>query len=82
LANKQNERKLEDDPRILMIHPPVQDYGVVEFEAWRDIMDIGYEYGKAIVNQWQQDGTILRLLPNSIDADSEIIQRRIRRKSL
>lgn len=47
---------------VLYLRPPVQRYAVMDFPHHERLMEIGYEYGRGIVEQWRKDGTIKRLL--------------------
>lgn len=40
----------------LILHPPVSDYGLYDFEAYEEIANAGYDYGKAQISAWLQAG--------------------------
>jgi lysophospholipid hydrolase len=47
---------------VIYLRPPVQKFGVMDFAHYADIHAIGYEYGRATVEEWRADGTLKRLL--------------------
>ncbi len=40
----------------LVLHPPVSDYGLYDLDAYEDIANAGYEYGKEQISAWLQSG--------------------------
>ncbi|KAI9098781.1 hypothetical protein DFS34DRAFT_580168 [Phlyctochytrium arcticum] len=39
-------------------NPPVQKYGTLEFDKFRDIFMVGYRYAKNGIKEWEEDGTL------------------------
>ncbi|KAJ3207664.1 phosphatidylcholine and lysophosphatidylcholine phospholipase [Entophlyctis luteolus] len=42
------------------LHPPVSNFGAVDFQHYKTIYEIGYKYGKELVRKWEKDGTLER----------------------
>ena len=40
---------VKNSPDVLYMHPPVVEYGVLQFEKFQQIYEAGYEYGKDFV---------------------------------
>jgi lysophospholipid hydrolase len=68
LANSQQEKRFLGDPRVLLIKPPLKEYGLLEFGEYRDIIQVGYEYAQAVIAQWRLDGTIDQLIPPNVSS--------------
>lgn len=47
---------------VLYLRPPVQQYAVMDFHHHSKLIEVGYEYGKRVVEGWRADGTLKRLL--------------------
>ncbi|KAJ3412840.1 phosphatidylcholine and lysophosphatidylcholine phospholipase [Chytridiales sp. JEL 0842] len=45
----------------LYLQPPVRGFGTVQFECYKELLEIGYKYGKDVVRKWEKDGTMERL---------------------
>lgn len=53
----------EDLPEVIYLRPSgVQQYGTLEFNKYREIIKLGYEYGKRVVEEWRLSGLLERLL--------------------
>jgi lysophospholipid hydrolase len=39
----------------LFLRPPVDDYGTLEFNKYDEIVQIGYDYAKPLVEQWARE---------------------------
>ncbi len=55
-VNKTDEVKAVMD---LYLKPPVDNFGLLEFTALQDIMDISYPYAKEEIRNWKKNQTIL-----------------------
>nr|KAJ3418363.1 Neuropathy target esterase [Polyrhizophydium stewartii] len=56
-------KQLEEAKSIegcLYIHPPFPPYTVMDFGKFHEIVDVGYKFGQAAVQQWHKDGTLAR----------------------
>jgi hypothetical protein len=40
-------------PGCYYLKPPVSHIGIMEFQSFSKVEEIGYEYGKKIVQDWQ-----------------------------
>ena len=38
----------------LFLKPPVQDYGTLEFDKFDEIVAVGYDYAKPIIDKWAE----------------------------
>lgn len=43
---------------VLYLRPPVHVYGTLEFGKYQDIYEVGYEYGKKVVEIWEKEGVL------------------------
>ncbi|KAF9999477.1 phosphatidylcholine and lysophosphatidylcholine phospholipase [Entomortierella chlamydospora] len=68
-------------PGSFYLKPPVQDYGTLEFSRFLEICEVGYEYGKEILEKWKKEGKLSHLLSASETAKS-IRAKRVRRNSI
>ena len=58
LAWVSSERLLKDvvaKKVDLFLKPPVQDYGVLEFDKFDELVQIGYDYAKPLVDHWASE---------------------------
>jgi predicted acylesterase/phospholipase RssA/CRP-like cAMP-binding protein len=62
----------------LYLRPPVVQFGTLDFEKFKDIFLVGYEYGTEVVKQWRRDGTLQRMF--GVDADGSRIGTRLARR--
>ncbi len=46
----------------IYIYPPVEAYGTLEFPAMEKIVDIGYAYGKKMIEEWRAAGKLDKFL--------------------
>ena len=59
-SSSSNHAKL---PEVIYLRPGgVQQYGTLEFNKWTEIIAIGYEYGKAVVEEWKISGLLDQIL--------------------
>lgn len=50
-------------PEVIYLRPSgVQQYGTLEFQKWKEIISIGYEYGRAVVEEWRASGLLENIL--------------------
>ncbi|KAF9206031.1 phosphatidylcholine and lysophosphatidylcholine phospholipase [Haplosporangium sp. Z 27] len=68
-------------PGIFYLKPPVQDYGTLEFSRFLEICEVGYEYGKEMIEKWKQEGKLSHILNASETAKSSR-SKRVRRNSI
>lgn len=58
----------EDDeqvelPEIIYLRPGgVQQFGTLEFNKYKEIIELGYDYGKSVIEEWRSSGFLSRLL--------------------
>lgn len=48
-------KKTNIDKIDLFLSPPVDDYGTLEYSKYDEIVQIGYDYAKPLVEQWAQE---------------------------
>lgn len=50
-------------PEVIYLRPAgVLNYGTLEFKRWKQIISIGYEYGKTVLEEWKRSGLLDRIL--------------------
>ena len=49
------KKDIVDNKVDLFLKPPVQDFGVLEFDKFDQIVQIGYDYAKPLVEQWANE---------------------------
>jgi predicted acylesterase/phospholipase RssA len=49
------KKDIVDNKVDLFLKPPVQDFGVLEFDKFDQIVQIGYDYSKPLVEQWANE---------------------------
>ena len=53
----------EDIPEVIYLRPTgVQQYNTLDFNKYKDIIKLGYDYGKRIIDEWRQSGLLKKLL--------------------
>ena len=57
-VGRENRESLNAD---LLFAPPLEQYGLMEFGALSKIVDVGYAYARAQLNDWQQTGRLASL---------------------
>ncbi|KAJ3300010.1 phosphatidylcholine and lysophosphatidylcholine phospholipase [Borealophlyctis nickersoniae] len=63
LAYVSSVKQLEDAKRIrgcFYFHPPVNKFGTLEFDQFKEIFEVGYKCGKEMVKKWEKDGVLER----------------------
>ncbi|GJJ73996.1 lysophospholipid hydrolase [Entomortierella parvispora] len=68
-------------PGMFYFKPPVQDFGTLEFGRFLEICEVGYEYGKEMLQQWSKEGRLGDLLSENDSAKTRRAKR-IRRNSI
>ncbi|KAG0324657.1 phosphatidylcholine and lysophosphatidylcholine phospholipase [Dissophora globulifera] len=68
-------------PGMFYLKPPVQDFGTLEFGRFLEICEVGYEYGKEMLEKWRKEGKLSHLLSENETAKSRR-GKRIRRNSI
>ena len=50
-------------PEIIYLRPDgVQQFGILEFNKYKEIIKLGYDYGKDVIEEWRNSGLLKRLL--------------------
>lgn len=50
-------------PQVIYLRPSgVQQYGTLEFKKYPEIIKVGYDYGKRIIEEWRDSGLLEKLL--------------------
>ncbi|ORZ20906.1 hypothetical protein BCR41DRAFT_303550 [Lobosporangium transversale] len=68
-------------PGVFYIKPPVQEYGTLEFSRFLEICEVGYEYGKEMLEKWTKEGKLNHILVAN-ETDKGRQTKRIRRNSI
>ncbi|KAG0055666.1 phosphatidylcholine and lysophosphatidylcholine phospholipase [Gryganskiella cystojenkinii] len=68
-------------PGMFYFKPPVQEFGTLEFGRFLEICEVGYEYGKEMLKQWNKEGRLGNLMSENESAKSRR-GKRIRRNSI
>ncbi len=42
----------------LYVAPPVQEYGLTDFDKMEEIAGVGYQYMRDLIAEWRADGTL------------------------
>ncbi|KAF9428692.1 phosphatidylcholine and lysophosphatidylcholine phospholipase [Podila epigama] len=68
-------------PGMHYFKPPVQEFGTLEFGRFLEICEVGYKYGKEMIDKWNKEGLLGNLITEN---DSSKLRRgkRIRRNSI
>ncbi|KAG0367532.1 phosphatidylcholine and lysophosphatidylcholine phospholipase [Gamsiella multidivaricata] len=84
LAYVSSVKQLEEakrTPGMFYLKPPVQDFGTLEFGRFLEICDVGYEYGKEMLEKWKAEGKLSHLfLENEMMKSRRV--KRVRRNSI
>ncbi|KAF9094355.1 phosphatidylcholine and lysophosphatidylcholine phospholipase [Mortierella sp. GBA35] len=78
---KQLEAAKATPGQFFYFKPPVQDFGTLEFGRFLEICEVGYEYGKEMLEKWNKEGRLGNLLAQKESATSRR-GKRIRRNSI
>eukprot|EP01135_Chromosphaera_perkinsii_P000408 Nk52_evm55s78 gene=Nk52_evmTU55s78 len=62
LGNVRQMEALKASDDIQYLRPPIEQYGTLQFKSHKDIYETGFKYGKAIVQDWIDNGLTLNLL--------------------
>ncbi|KAG0255243.1 phosphatidylcholine and lysophosphatidylcholine phospholipase [Mortierella polycephala] len=68
-------------PGMFYFKPPVQEFGTLEFDRFLEICDVGYEYGKEMLEKWTKEGKLDPVLSENEGATNQR-GKRIRRNSI
>lgn len=50
-------------PEVIYLRPSgTLKYGTLEFKKWKEILCIGYEYGKVLIQDWKENGLLDKIL--------------------
>jgi lysophospholipid hydrolase len=55
ISSERYKKQVVENKIDLFLRPPVDDYGTLEFDKYDEIVRIGYEYAKPLVEQWAQE---------------------------
>ncbi|KAK3807115.1 MAG: hypothetical protein JOS17DRAFT_724756 [Linnemannia elongata] len=78
---KQLEAAKATPGQFFYFKPPVQDFGTLEFGRFLEICEVGYEYGKEMLEKWTKEGRLGDLLAEKESAKGRR-GKRIRRNSI
>ncbi|KAG0307412.1 phosphatidylcholine and lysophosphatidylcholine phospholipase [Linnemannia gamsii] len=78
---KQLEAAKATPGEFFYFKPPVQDFGTLEFGRFLEICEVGYEYGKEMLEKWKKEGRLGNLLAEKESAKGRR-GKRIRRNSI
>lgn len=78
---KQLEAAKATPGQFFYFKPPVQDFGTLEFGRFLEICEVGYEYGKEMLEKWTKEGRLDSLLAEKESAKGSR-GKRIRRNSI
>jgi lysophospholipid hydrolase len=68
------EKKDIELPEIIYLKPSgVQQFGTLEFKKYKEIIKIGYDYGKKVIEEWRDTGMLAKLLKYQGVKESEIV---------
>ena len=65
LAYVSSNNKLEEVKKMegcLYVQPPIHKFGLMEFHRYKEIMEVGYQCGKEMVEKWRSEGTFSEFL--------------------
>ena len=50
-------------PEVIYLRPSgILQYGTLEFKKWKEILCLGYEYGKELIQDWKENGLLDKIL--------------------
>ncbi|KAF9134353.1 phosphatidylcholine and lysophosphatidylcholine phospholipase [Mortierella sp. 14UC] len=78
---KQLEAAKATSGQFFYFKPPVQDFGTLEFGRFLEICEVGYEYGKEMLEKWNKEGRLGNVLAAKESAKGRR-GKRIRRNSI
>ncbi|KAG0272244.1 phosphatidylcholine and lysophosphatidylcholine phospholipase [Linnemannia exigua] len=78
---KQLEAAKATPGQFFYFKPPVQDFGTLEFGRFLEICEVGYEYGKEMLEKWNKEGRLGNVLAAKESAKGRR-GKRIRRNSI
>ncbi|KAF9907513.1 phosphatidylcholine and lysophosphatidylcholine phospholipase [Linnemannia zychae] len=78
---KQLEAAKATPGQFFYFKPPVQDFGTLEFGRFLEICEVGYEYGKEMLEKWNKEGRLGNVLAAKENAKGRR-GKRIRRNSI
>ena len=55
ISSERYKKQVVESKIDLFLRPPVDDYGTLEFDKYDEIVQIGYEYAKPLVEQWAKE---------------------------
>jgi lysophospholipid hydrolase len=68
------EKKDIELPEIIYLKPGgVQQFGTLEFKKYKEIIKIGYDYGKKVIEEWRDSGMLAKLLKYQGVKESETV---------
>lgn len=68
------EKKDIELPEIIYLKPSgVQQFGTLEFKKYKEIIKIGYDYGKKVIEEWRDTGMLAKLLKYQGVKESETV---------
>lgn len=58
ISSERYKKHVVENKVDLFLRPPVDDYGTLEFNKYDEIVQIGYEYAKPLIEQWAKEHAI------------------------
>ena len=58
ISSERYKKHVVENKVDLFLRPPVDDYGTLEFNKYDEIVQIGYEYSKPLIEQWAKEHAI------------------------
>jgi lysophospholipid hydrolase len=55
ISSERYKRHVVENKTDLFLRPPVDDYGTLQFDKFDEIVQIGYDYAKPLVEQWAKE---------------------------
>lgn len=75
-----SQRKLETesvDTADLFLKPPVKHYGTLEFDKFDEIVDVGYQYAKPLVNKFVKENPwVVSQVPHDLNHPATPLRKR------
>ncbi|KAF9930799.1 phosphatidylcholine and lysophosphatidylcholine phospholipase [Linnemannia zychae] len=78
---KQLEAAKATRGQFFYFKPPVQEFGTLEFGRFLEVFEVGYEYGKEMLEKWNKEGRLGNLMIEKEHANGQK-NKRIRRNSI
>lgn len=80
-AHPANRPISTNDPVVLLIRPPVQAYGTLDFKQFESIMQAGCSYGRLTVSDWRDSGILPWLQGHRRPSETNEVLPRVKRSA-